>query len=254
MGHGLEDRQRTQHLVVGNREPAEPSASGQPATQDASSAGAGGRLDSLRAMDEANTGKNRGRVRRDAAGNNDPGAQDGKLGYVQGEQEPKYGRDFKIPELPPLLQAQLFGPGGQAEWAQSQPGAVSGGLGATLGGHKPYKIKRFIDEMYQKEAKSRYHRQYVREDFLLTQSPIFDLGKYHQLRPQGELMPRGGRNRFGGLDGEVAALGLDKKGNPVFPSESQSLTNVMGFQAGGVSLLSPSMKHANPDLQLQMLG
>lgn len=90
----------------------------------------------------------------------------------------------------------------------------------NLGGHKPYKIKRFIDEMYQKEAKSRYHRQYVREDFLLTQSPIFDLQKYHNLRPQGELMPRGGRNRFGGLDSEVGVLGLDKRGNPVFPSES----------------------------------
>ena len=74
--------------------------------------------------------------------------------------------------------------------------------------------------MYQKEAKSRYHRQYVREDFLLTQSPIFDLQKYHNLRPQGELMPRGGRNRFGSLDSEDGVLGLDKRGNPVFPRES----------------------------------
>lgn len=97
--------------------------------------------------------------------------------------------------------------------------------------------------MYQKEAKSRYHRQYVREDFLLTQSPIFDLQKYHNLRPQGELMPRGGRNRFGGLDSDVSMLGLDKSGNPVFQSSSQSLSNVMGFQAGGLNLLSPQNQH-----------
>lgn len=195
-------------------------------------------------------GKKKSRTRRDQYG---AGDQERRPGDGQGEQESKYGKDFKIPELPPLLQAQLFGPGGQAEWAQSQR-ATAAGLSSTIGGHKPYKIKRFIDEMYQKEAKSRYHRQYVREDFLLTQSPIFDLRKYHQLRPQGELMPRGGRTRFGGLDGD-AALGLDRKGNPVLPSESHSLTNVMGFQAGGLSLLSPgTVKTANPDLQFQMMG
>lgn len=247
--YGPEHRQQMQPLVGGNRDAAEPSASGQPATQGAPSTDAGGRLDSVR-VEEANMGKKKGRTRRDQSGARD---QERRLGDGQGEQESKYGKDFKIPELPPLLQAQLFGPGGQAEWAQSQRAAA--GLGATIGGHKPYKIKRFIDEMYQKEAKSRYHRQYVREDFLLTQSPIFDLRKYHQLRPQGELMPRGGRNRFGGLDGDVAALGLDRKGNPVLPGESQSLTNVMGFQAGGLSLLSPgNVKAANPDLQLQMMG
>lgn len=247
--HGPEHRQQ-QHLFVGNRDVAEPSASGQP-TQDASSTG-GGRLDSLRAAEEGHAGKRKGGARRDRSGNIGRGEQERKPGEAPGEQESKYGKDFKIPELPPLLQAQLFGPGGQAEGRQSQPRAAPGGMGASIGGHKPYKIKRFIDEMYQKEAKSRYHRQYVREDFLLTQSPIFDLGKYHQLRPQGELMPRGGRNRFGGLDSEVAALGLDKKGNPVFPSESQSLTNVMGFQAGGVSLLAPGNMKTNPELQFQM--
>jgi len=158
---------------------------------------------------------------------------------MHGEQESKYGKDFKIPELPPLLQAQLFGQGGQADWLPQEQRPAPAGFSATIGGHKPYKIKKFIDEMYQKEAKSRYHRQYVREDFLLTQSPIFDLRKYHHLRPQGELIARGARNRFGGIESEAAALGLDKKGNPVLPHESQSLTNVLGFQAGGLSIHSP---------------
>lgn len=71
-------------------------------------------------------------------------------------------------------------------------------------------------------------------------------------------MPRGGRNRFGGVDSEIAMLGLDKSGNPVFPSPSQSLTNVMGFQAGGLNLLSPQNQHQSKqptnELQLQIIG
>lgn len=47
---------------------------------------------------------------------------------------------------------------------------TSGGGGSTQ-----YKIKKFIDDIYQKEMKYRYHKQYVREDYLLTKSPIFDL-------------------------------------------------------------------------------
>ena len=238
---------------MGANRDGEPSASGQPPTQGAPSTDAGGRLDSIRMDDAFLNGKRKGRGWREDSMPGDAG----RGGEGDAERASKYGKDFKIPELPPLLQAQLFGPGGQDEWGHSQqrPGLGGIGFGVNLGGHKPYKIKRFIDEMYQKEAKSRYHRQYVREDFLLTQSPIFDLQKYHNLRPQGELMPRGGRNRFGGLDSEVGALGLDKRGNPVFASESQSLTNVMGFQAGGVSLLSPhNGKATNQELQLQIMG
>ena len=74
--------------------------------------------------------------------------------------------------------------------------------------------------MYQKEAKSRYHRQYVREDYLLTQSPIFDLQKFHNLRPKGELVPNGPRSGLGGAAGA---------GGKYTKSPSQSLTNVLGF-------------------------
>lgn len=102
--------------------------------------------------------------------------------------EIKYGKDFRIPELPPILQAQLFG----ADLAQPQLGqpsqpttwfSAAGGAGGTQ-----YKIKKFIDDIYQKEMKYRYHKQYVREDFLLTKSPIFDLQKYHNLRQKGDLL------------------------------------------------------------------
>ena len=55
-------------------------------------------------------------------------------------------------------------------------------------GQKPYRIKKFIDEIYQKDAKSRYHKQYVREDFLSAQSPIFDLQKFHALKPNDNLI------------------------------------------------------------------
>ena len=103
--------------------------------------------------------------------------------------EGKYGKDFRVPELPPILQAQLFG----ADLAQpaqlgqlAQPTtwfSAAGGTGTQ------YKIKKFIDDIYQKEMKYRYHKQYVREDFLLTKSPIFDLQKYHNLRQKGDLLP-----------------------------------------------------------------
>jgi len=45
----------------------------------------------------------------------------------------------------------------------------------TPGAASQYKIKRFIDDIYQKEMKYRYHKQYVREDYLCKASPIFDL-------------------------------------------------------------------------------
>jgi hypothetical protein len=39
--------------------------------------------------------------------------------------------------------------------------------------------------------KYRYHKQYVREDFLLPQSPIFDLQKFHHVKPQVDLLNQG---------------------------------------------------------------
>ena len=51
-----------------------------------------------------------------------------------------------------------------------------------------YKIKKFIDDIYQKEMKYRYHKQYVREDYLHVKSPIFDLKSYHKLRPREDII------------------------------------------------------------------
>lgn len=99
VGQGLD---RGQHLLVGSREQAEASASGQPATQEAASGGAGARPESLKATGD---GKQRGKVRRDQADNNGRTHPQMKPGDAPGEPESKYGKDFKMPELPPLLQA-----------------------------------------------------------------------------------------------------------------------------------------------------
>ena len=48
---------------------------------------------------------------------------------------------------------------------------------------RPYRIKKFIDEIYERQAKQRYQKQYVREDYLSATSTIFDLSKAHGLRP-----------------------------------------------------------------------
>ena len=93
--------------------------------------------------------------------------------------------------------------------------------------------------------KYRYHRQYVREDFLLTQSPIFDLQKSHHLRPKGDLLTKRRGKAQPGADKAQGALGLDL-GQPALHSESESLTNVLGFQAGGphvVVPVQPNMPH-----------
>jgi hypothetical protein len=38
-----------------------------------------------------------------------------------------------------------------------------------------HRIKKYIDEVYAREVRFRYHRQYLREDLLLTSAPIFNL-------------------------------------------------------------------------------
>lgn len=61
--------------------------------------------------------------------------------------------------------------------------------------------------------KYRYHKQYVREDYLLTKSPIFDLQKYHKLKNKGDLLPN--RKRFA----KSKEAGLN----------SESFSNMLGF-------------------------
>ena len=71
----------------------------------------------------------------------------------------KYGKDFKIPELPPLLQAQLFGEDAAPDahtLASNQPNPWFSPT--TSAGNAQYKIKKFIDDIYQKEMKYRYHK------------------------------------------------------------------------------------------------
>ena len=86
-----------------------------------------------------------------------------------------------------------------------------------------YKIKKFIDDIYQKEMKYRYHKQYVREDYLHVKSPIFDLKSYHKLRPREDII---------GIPEENE----DDK-NPM--AASQSLTQMLAFQAGGPNVKNP---------------
>jgi len=70
------------------------------------------------------------------------------------DNEGKYGKDFKIPELPPLLQAHLFGDD-QSEQAK-QPSAKAPYISSIS--NNQYKIKKFIDDIYQKEMRYRYHK------------------------------------------------------------------------------------------------
>jgi len=72
--------------------------------------------------------------------------------------------------------------------------------------------------------KYRYHKQYVREDFLLTKSPIFDLSKQTNLKQKGDLI-----NYKKGKINNGPVVGLDRHGKPVLHNESQSLSNVLGF-------------------------
>jgi hypothetical protein len=142
------------------------------------------------------------------------------------------------------LQAQLFGLEGmdQPQLGQlSQPTtwfSAAGGAGGTQ-----YKIKKFIDDIYQKEMKYRYHKQYVREDYLLTKSPIFNLEKFHNLRHKGDLLQHAKqtRNNSQARPQGSKILGLDRHGLPVLRGDSESLTNVLGFQAGGPNVVAPAM-------------
>lgn len=100
----------------------------------------------------------------------------GQINLAEPKPEPrsayelKYGPDFKIPELPDILQQQILG-----IQAPTQNTAERDVQQSSQQPSHSYKIKKFIDEIYQKEMKFRYHKQYVREDLLLTKSPIFDL-------------------------------------------------------------------------------
>ena len=70
----------------------------------------------------------------------------------------KYGKDFKIPELPPILQERLFGDENLTDGENISQVQTSQWFTAGTGGNNQYKIKKFIDDIYQKEMKYRYHR------------------------------------------------------------------------------------------------
>mmetsp|Transcript_17713 Transcript_17713/g.27408 ORF Transcript_17713/g.27408 Transcript_17713/m.27408 type:complete len:112 (+) Transcript_17713:1256-1591(+) len=89
-----------------------------------------------------------------------------------------------------------------------------------------YKIKKFIDDIYQKEMRYRYHKQYVREDFLLTKSPIFNLSKFHHLQPQCDILPNKRSKTFRNRAG---AFRTENDEGHLLHKDSQSLTNMLGF-------------------------
>ena len=70
--------------------------------------------------------------------------------------------------------------------------------------------------------KYRYHRQYVKEDYLLAKSPIFDLSKSHALKQKGDLFRKS--QSTGGMRKLQA---------------NQSLSDVLAFQAGGPNVVMP---------------
>lgn len=59
-------------------------------------------------------------------------------------------------------------------------------MSTQLGGTQ-YKIKKFIDDIYQKEMRYRYQKQYVRDDYLLTKNPIFDFTRCMALKTKIEV-------------------------------------------------------------------
>lgn len=98
----------------------------------------------------------------------------------------KYGADFTIPELPPVLKEHLFPQVKVAKGGRDLPPEFSNNAlqqDQAFSTNRPYRIKKFIDEIYERQAKQRYQKQYVREDYLSATSTIFDLSKAHGLRP-----------------------------------------------------------------------
>jgi hypothetical protein len=71
-----------------------------------------------------------------------------KVDYNETAGKSKYGKDFRIPELPAILQAQLFGDDAFAEQRSSLHGHVASAWLSPNSGSVQYKIKKFIDEIY----------------------------------------------------------------------------------------------------------
>ena len=60
----------------------------------------------------------------------------------------KYGKDFRIPELPAILRAQLFGDDALADQRGGPDGLGANAWLSPTAGSAQYKIKKFIDEIY----------------------------------------------------------------------------------------------------------
>jgi hypothetical protein len=72
--------------------------------------------------------------------------------------------------------------------------------------------------------KYRYHKQYVREDYLLTKSPIFDLSKSHSIKKQKDM--------------KQEDYGFDDN-------------NILAFQAGGPNVKNPFVNVVNTSLTIK---
>ena len=90
-------------------------------------------------------------------------------------------------------------------------------------GENQYKIKKFIDDIYQKEMKYRYHKQYVRDDYLLTKSAIFNLNHSHILKPRRDIVLQ---NTTSTSDREED---MDAYGRLLLERELQQMANFIGF-------------------------
>ena len=90
-------------------------------------------------------------------------------------------------------------------------------------GENQYKIKKFIDDIYQKEMKYRYHKQYVRDDYLLTKSAIFNLNHSHILKPRRDIVLQ---NTTATSDKEEE---MDAYGRLLLERELQQMANFIGF-------------------------
>lgn len=79
----------------------------------------------------------------------------------------------------------------QSESSPGNQGSRFGKNNNLLPLNNTSKIKQVIDDIYQKEKK--YVKQYIREDYLQPQNPIFNLGKYHNIKTATNF------NRLGGI-------------------------------------------------------
>jgi hypothetical protein len=82
--------------------------------------------------------------------------------------------------------------------------------------------------------KYRYQKQYVRDDYLLTKNPIFDLSRCRVLRTKKDMLAV-----FVDKGEEDKAVYHYNEITNMITSNDESLSNILGFQAGGPNVINP---------------